>query len=271
MTIESTIQRNDYIGNGLIASYDYVFKIFDPNHLHVIIADTNGVETVLVYPTNYSVSGVGRANGGTITLIAGALTVNYRLAIIRQLPFTQGTDLRNLGGYYPDTVENQLDKFVMMFQQLIDNVNHSIKVQQTLNVNNLDLNAPDPEPGKAIGWSPDGLSLVNLSTLEGDENGPFLPVDGHVPMTGLLSIFGTSAGVLIGDRIDSSSWNWFAENGTFHLQYNGTDIATWTPGVGLVLAGLMYGRAGGQGIGRVTVSTSGPPTDGQAGDVHFQF
>jgi hypothetical protein len=169
-----------------------------------------------------------------------------------------------MGGYFPDITENQFDKLVMIVQQMQDYIDRSIKAPDSLDISDLDLTTPDPEPGKAIGWNEDGTALTNLATLEGDENGPFLPVSGLDAMLGPLR-FVDEAG---GGQLD---WEFKLEGNLLRLIRNNADVASWSPTTGFVAAGLLYGRSGGQGIGRVTCSTSGPPSDGEAGDLHFQF
>ena len=66
-----------HTGNGTADTFDYEFKITDQTELLVTITDTNGVATVQALTTDYTVSGVGDNDGGSITLVAGALTTGY--------------------------------------------------------------------------------------------------------------------------------------------------------------------------------------------------
>lgn len=263
--------RNDYIGTGFTTVYDYNYKIFAPEHLTVIQQDTAGVETTLQMFVHYTVQGTGRANGGTITLTSGALPGGYKLAIIRRLPITQPTDLRNLGGYYPETLEDQLDKMIMIDQQQQDQINHALKVPMSLQAPLLDLELPNPQGGYAIGWSQDETGLINIPVEVATEL--FLPKDGSSEMTGPLRLTGALGGMVTVDRTEGGGfgdWTWFAQDGTLHVQYSGVDFMTINSN-GAFFTGLIFGRAGGIGLGRITCSSSAPPSDGQEGDIHFQF
>lgn len=131
MTVQSEISRNDYIGNGATATYSYGFRIFAATDLLVTQVTTAGVETTLVYPTDYSVTGVGSFNNGTITLTAGVLASGYGLTIRFKSTLTQGTDLRNQGGFFPEVVEDAVDRLTRIDQQQQDELNRSIRLPET--------------------------------------------------------------------------------------------------------------------------------------------
>lgn len=139
MGVSSTNNRMDYVGTGLLASYDYTFKIFEDTDLLVTVRDTAGVETVLTLNTDYSVSGVGEGTGGAVDLVdnsasyqttGGALKSGYEITIRRVLPLTQETDIRNQGPYYPSIHEDQFDRFIMIDQQQQDEIDRSLKAPE---------------------------------------------------------------------------------------------------------------------------------------------
>lgn len=131
MTVQSTTRRNDDIGNGAAANYTFTFRIFAATDLLVTTKDTAGMQTTLVYPNDYSVTGVGLYSGGSITLTAGVLPTGTKITIRRLLPLTQTADIRNQGGYYPDVVENALDRLDMIALQHQDEIDRSIKLPET--------------------------------------------------------------------------------------------------------------------------------------------
>lgn len=131
MTVQSEISRNDYIGNGATATYTYGFRIFAATDLLVTRVTTAGVETTLAYPADYSVTGVGSFSGGTITLTAGVLTTGYGLTIRFSSPLTQGIDIRNQGGFFPEVVEDALDRLTKLDQQQQDELDRSVKLPET--------------------------------------------------------------------------------------------------------------------------------------------
>jgi len=131
VTVASETSRNDYVGNGTTDIYSYTFRIFAATDLLVTQVNTAGVETELTYLTNYTVTGVGSFSGGTITLTAGNLTSGYGLTIRFKTTLTQGVDLRNQAGFFPETIEDALDRLIKVDQQQQDEVDRSIKLPET--------------------------------------------------------------------------------------------------------------------------------------------
>lgn len=142
MSLSNANNRNDYVGNGSVDTYNYTFRIFDDDDIQVIVRDTSDVETVLTKTTHYSVTGVGTANGGTVALVNGAfdwidaegdLKADYVLTIRRVIPLVQETDIRNQGAFYPEIHEDQFDKLVMIDQQQQDELDRALKLPVTVN------------------------------------------------------------------------------------------------------------------------------------------
>lgn len=131
MTVASETNRSGpYSGNGVTTVFAYGFRIVDQSHLQVIRTDATGDEATLSLSTDYTVSGVGSAGGGSITLTT-ALPSGNTVTILRNIPFTQETDLENQGAYYAQTVEDALDLAVMRDQQLAEKLNRAVLIPAT--------------------------------------------------------------------------------------------------------------------------------------------
>jgi hypothetical protein len=129
--VSTTPPRNDYTGTGSVSTYSYTFRIFAATDLRVTTQDTAGVEAALSYPTDYSVTGVNKASGGTITLTGGNLTSGYKLTIRFDRTPRQSTDLRNQGGFFAQTHEDKFDELTRYVQQNEDVLDRSIKLPET--------------------------------------------------------------------------------------------------------------------------------------------
>lgn len=128
MTIASETNRaGPYSCNGVTTSFPYGFKLTDASHIRVVLADATGVETVLTLGTHYTVSGVGNANGGSVTTLS-AYTTGKTITNLLHVPFTQEVDLENQGAYYAETVEAALDLAVQRDLQLAEELSRAIKV-----------------------------------------------------------------------------------------------------------------------------------------------
>ena len=136
MTISSqTRKAGPYIGAGTTSTFPFAFKVFQASDVLVVKLDTaTNIETVLTLTSNYTVALNADQNsnpGGNITLIGGALATGFNLVISSQVPYTQGTDITNMGGFYPEVIENALDKLCIDTQQLKLDVDRSAKLPIT--------------------------------------------------------------------------------------------------------------------------------------------
>lgn len=129
MTVPSEIARNDYIGNGVTVAFPYTFRLIDATHVRVILS-TDGVESELVLNTDFTVSGVGSPSGGTVTTTTAPAS-DVAVAILRQVPGTQLTDLRNQSSYYPEDIENAFDLAAMRHLQQQDAIDRSLHLPES--------------------------------------------------------------------------------------------------------------------------------------------
>lgn len=130
MTVSTATARNTYTGTGITGPYTYSFRIFADSELLVTTRNLVGGETTLVLTTDYTVTGAGNANGGTITLTS-ALTTGWTLSITRNVTLTQATDLQNQGAFYAQTIEDIADKRTMIEQQLDDTLDRALRLPVT--------------------------------------------------------------------------------------------------------------------------------------------
>lgn len=127
MAISIQSARNDYFGNGVQTVFPYVFKILLLTDLVVVVTDLNQNETTLIYPTDYTISGLNSANGGNV-ILAVALTNLYQITVRRLRPLTQTTSIKNDGEYYAKLHEDAFDKLLMVDQQQQEQIDRSLKV-----------------------------------------------------------------------------------------------------------------------------------------------
>lgn len=125
MTISSTLRKaGPYVGNGVATSFAFAFKVFATSDLVVTRTTVaTGTESVLVLTTDYTVSLNADQNanpGGTVTYNPSGtpMASTHNLTITSDVPQTQGTDIPNAGGFYPEVIENALDKSTILAQQI---------------------------------------------------------------------------------------------------------------------------------------------------------
>ena len=135
MTVSSAVNKVSFNGNGSQTVFAYSFKIFDQNDLTVILRNASGGETVQAISTKYTVSGVGNANGGNVTMVTAPAS-GESLTIIREQPLTQGLDLVANDPFPAGSFEDQLDKLTFMVQQHQEELDRSIKGSKTTTITN---------------------------------------------------------------------------------------------------------------------------------------
>ena len=164
MTLSSSTNRNNYVGNNSTATYNYSFKIFNKNDLRVLKRDTNNVESTLTVDTDYTVNNAGDVNGGTIVLTAGNLETGYTLTIRRVRDLIQETDIRNQGDFFPEAHEDAFDHQIMIGQQQQDEVDRALKISETYPTVNSSLT---PLASHFLAWNESASGIDNISALDG--------------------------------------------------------------------------------------------------------
>ena len=182
MTINSTTRKtSNLVGNGNTATYPFAFKVFtDADVVVKKLEVSTSIETTLTLGANndYIVTLNEDQNGnpgGSITLKSGGnnqnLASGFQLVITSALEPLQGTDLTNQGGFYPEVINDALDKAVILHQQQQDEINRSIKFSLTNTIGSLEIteNAAN-RANKVLGF--DNLGefevLKELGTYRGD-------------------------------------------------------------------------------------------------------
>lgn len=117
MTVSTEVDHNEYTGNGVTTSFPYTFRIFNKSDLVVQVVDLDENIAVLALDTDYTVTGAGGYNGGNV-ILSKALANGYQISILRELPVTQETDLRNQGKFFAEVHEDALDKLTMLIQHV---------------------------------------------------------------------------------------------------------------------------------------------------------
>lgn len=133
MTISSTSNKVQFNGSGTTGPFAFTFKTFAQADLVVISTSPTGVETTLTLTADYSVSLNADQNnnpGGTVTTVA-AVASGYKLTIIREVDALQETDITNGGGFYPEVIENSLDRLTMLVQQNAEAIERAVLVDIT--------------------------------------------------------------------------------------------------------------------------------------------
>ena len=117
--------KNQYTASANQTVFAYSFPIFAAADIKVYVGST-----LKSLSTHYSVSGVLSANGGNVTLGTGASNGDI-VTIYRDMAVSRTSDYQSNSYFLAETLNDDLDKVVLMAQQVENQVNNdTIKVHK---------------------------------------------------------------------------------------------------------------------------------------------
>jgi len=133
MTISTTIIKNSYSGDGSNTTFTYGFKIADEDFIEVIVkTNATGAESVRSIgtgSTNYAVTGVGEASGGSVIFVTAPTNLET-VVLRRSTTQTQALDLIENDNLPANSIENAFDKNLSIIQELQEQIDRSIKISR---------------------------------------------------------------------------------------------------------------------------------------------
>lgn len=138
MTVTNPVLRNPYTCDGVQTVFDYDNYIDNKEVLKVVLY-SGDTPTELQVDSDYTVSGVGSDNGGTITLNT-APTLGTKLVILYDYPLTQTFDLTNAERVFTEDHEKALDRIIYAVITLAEKVERSLLVPPDSDMSTSDLN-----------------------------------------------------------------------------------------------------------------------------------
>lgn len=130
MTITSDYAPQQYTGNGVTTVFSFPYPFYDSTDLIVsLTVIATGVTTVQTLTTHYAVNG-GAGMSGNVTMVT-APTAAQRLTISRSIPYRQTQDYTENTAFPADTLEQGLDKAVVMAQQVKSLSDYTLKFPVT--------------------------------------------------------------------------------------------------------------------------------------------
>lgn len=108
MTVSVQSPINNYIGNGSVSTFTYTFYILDKPDIKVYL---NGIEQ----STGFTVTALGAANGGSVIFLVPPAN-GTRVTLQRLVSLDRNTDYQEGAALPTETLDNDLDRVVMMMQ-----------------------------------------------------------------------------------------------------------------------------------------------------------
>jgi hypothetical protein len=166
MTVSSTDRiAGPFPGDGATDDFPFTMRLFVDTDISAKLTDDDtGEITALTLGSDYTVAVNADQRtdpGGVLTMLTAPAvgeTLNFTTALVA----TQGARLTNAGGFYPEVVENALDKLTILFQQLGIDQTRLIRAPFPETLDELP-NAAD-RALKLVGFDADGNLVVSAPT-----------------------------------------------------------------------------------------------------------
>jgi hypothetical protein len=181
MSISSEVRRaGPYSGNGSTTAFAFAFKVFTTAQV-VVTRTVSGVETTLTLTTHYTVTLNSNQNtnpGGTVTMLTAPAT-GQSITITSNVANLQPTAIANLGGFYPEVINDSLDRATIQIQQLDERLDRALVIP--VSSSGVSTQLPVPEASKILGWNGAGTAVINYTTLP--PSGEIYPIATYAALT----------------------------------------------------------------------------------------
>ena len=159
MTVESTTRKQSYAGGQSALTFTFRALPNHPEDIKVIVV-SSGTETLLTYPTQYSVT-ISTDGIGGVVVVAPSFSTSYTYTVYRETTNKQESDYDDYNQFPADTLEEDIDRRTLVEQEIQEAVDRSVKfpVSSTMT----DIALPSPEAGKALKWNDTADGLENTT------------------------------------------------------------------------------------------------------------
>lgn len=166
MTISSNDRRIQYTATSGQTVFPYDFPIAANTEIEVKqTVDATGTTSTLTLTTDYTVSDVGEASGGDITLVTGA-AVDDIITITGATPLTRTTDFSNAGDFYASDLNDQLDTQLKILQENDTTTNRAVLLADEDTSSSLTLPTAANRASKFLAFDANGDAIASAGTTE---------------------------------------------------------------------------------------------------------
>lgn len=158
MTVENTVYFTGWQNaNGSNKNWAYAFRIPSDDSVLILVRDTSNPAVITEYRSDFTRIGVDDNNGTIVFPVsAAALGATKQVRIVRDVPYTQMTQIGMEGAFNPEIHENALDKLTMLAQQLYGAAERSLRFPLGDTVTEL----PSVRAGKVLAFDDNGNPIA---------------------------------------------------------------------------------------------------------------
>ena len=154
MTVQNTIVKNVYVGNGSTTIFPFTFECNKAEHIQAFVKDALGnISSTTNFKVDLEQKNLTYPNTGE------PLAKGDKLIILRQLPLQQLLNLLNQGPFYAEDIEETFDEVVMMLQQMTERIGRSLAVSVDIDAENSFNTIIPLEAGKTFRVKDDGTGF----------------------------------------------------------------------------------------------------------------
>jgi len=159
--IPTITSKKQYNCDGSQTVFSFDFKIFSKTDIVVILTDSDGIESILTYITDYTVSATNNdfSQGGDVTTVATYASGN-KITVMRVIDFKQETDYENNEKFDAAAFENDLDRAACRDQQLQEQFDRVIHTPRSDETADLEIPAKDARAGNFLAFNDEGEPIA---------------------------------------------------------------------------------------------------------------
>jgi len=154
MSVTGATTRNDYSASSGQTVFDYTFQILLATDIKVI---KNGF--ALTFNSDYTVSNVGVAGGGSVTLLSGAASEDT-VSVFLAMPIDRTTQYQNAGDFLASDVNGDFDKSYVAMNQLQTDIRRAVGLQDEDPTVNMELPLKAERASKFFAFDANGQPIV---------------------------------------------------------------------------------------------------------------
>lgn len=161
MSVDTATRKVSFNGDGIVVAFPFTFRALTAAPTDIKCKETNrttGTTRLLTYTTEYTVAVNANGVGGTATLTT-ATSTGIKLTIYRETTDEQASDYNDYNQFPADTLENDLDIRTMKSQEVLEDVERSVKFDITSAYTSPTL--PIVSAGKGLMWGATAGTIVN--------------------------------------------------------------------------------------------------------------
>ncbi len=129
MTVETTLRKNTYTGDGVTTEFDFSFKIGSVSEVIVMLTTiSSGAENILS-TDDYNLTANTDLVGGTVEYpkTGSPLSSLYKITIYREVSLEQELDIKKIQAFDSTNLEKSLDRLTMKDQEMQEEVDRCLK------------------------------------------------------------------------------------------------------------------------------------------------